>query len=277
MKHMLMVLIVLPLLMACEPGSLIGPVPTPVLTKEQKLMVGAGARYGEAFYTEREDCVQDANNWELAECFFPTGELEIITRPEWEELFPEAVFYLVELGLWRSGEALPAHQKQDGGTHVQIVAWQAGEAYPLGQFTRLLAQNEVPVTAENRERIARALALMSMPNHLNGEVRFLEWGPIPRSFDPHATHILEAWTEIWGCRAAWYFEFSDQDLLAVLVKRPKCYLDEYGAYVEDESFIEWGCEGDPTRIGPEQQSYDFRDLPADRQPGPAPVPTPAMP
>lgn len=261
MKHILMVLIALPLLVACEANSLIGPEPTPVLAKEEKIMLGAGARYGEAFYAEREDCVQAANNWEQAECFFPTGELEVITRPEWEDLFPEAVFYLVELGLWRSDEELPAHQEQDGGTRLQIVAWQAEEAYPIGQFTRLLAQNEVPVTAANRERIAQALALMGMPDHLNGEVRFLRWGPIPESYDPNATHILEAWTEIWGCLSPWYLEFTDQDLLTVLVKRPRCYQDEYGDYVEDESFIEWTCEGEPTRIGPEQQRYDFRDLP----------------
>ena len=40
---------------------------------------------------------------------------------------------------------------------------------------------------------------MSIPNHLNGEVRFLEWGPHLQPYDVNNnTHALKAWTEIWG-------------------------------------------------------------------------------
>ncbi len=220
------------------------------------ISAGAGVHYAGDFRFSHMDCVQAVDNQGLFECVFPAG-MEVITRPEWEELFPEALFYEVQLGLWRSPYELPAHQEQDGGFRHHIVAWQTGEAYPIEHFARLLERNGVLVTDENRESIARALALMSIPNHLNGEVRFLEWGPWLKTYDENFTHSLYAWTEIWGCSSTWLFEFSEHALLEAKLREVTCHVEEHGDYLEDESFVEWGCEGDITHFWPRASAIRF--------------------
>ena len=70
--------------------------PTPTLTKEQMIMAGAGASYGDNFHFSCVDCEQAVASGSQSECVFPAG-MEVITRPEWAELFPGAVFYEVHL------------------------------------------------------------------------------------------------------------------------------------------------------------------------------------
>src|SRR5512143_3368659 len=155
------------------------PTPQPTLTlDEQTILAGIGAQYEYGLYPSRADCIHAVENGPVESCVFSSG-VGRLSRPYLMQLFPNTAFYIADISGWRSPDHLLPPQTQDGGTSRQVAAIQNGEVYEVEDFDRLLETNAIRVTDANRELVARAFALMSIPNYLHGEVRFLSWKPVP--------------------------------------------------------------------------------------------------
>jgi hypothetical protein len=240
-----------------SPSPTLSPGPTATLTEEQMVTAAAGARFKSNFYSSRAGCVQAVDDEITEHCVFPTG-MKRVTRPEWEQLFPDTVFYLVDIGGWRSSEGLLAHESQNSGRRRHLVAWQNGQAYQSETFDRLLEANAVAITDTNREMVARSFALMSISNYLDRDVRFLEWGDVdPETSRTEYSHYLKAWTETWGCEIVWYFAFADQQMSIVSLWGGPCNVSEYGDYIEDTKYFASDCEGVPLGVPPYSRDYYF--------------------
>jgi hypothetical protein len=241
--------------MSPSPTPSLGP--TATLTEEQMVIAAVGARYKSNFYSSRADCVQAVDDETTERCVFPAG-IKSVTRPEWEQLFPDTAFYLVDIGGWRSGEGLLAHESRDSGLRRHLAAWQNGQAYQSETFDRLLEANAVAITDTNRELVARSFALMSISNYLDRDVRFLEWETVDLGTSgTKYSHYLKAWTETWGCEVVWYFSFADQRLSAVSLLGGACKVSEYGDYIEDTKYFAFDCEAVPLGVPPYSQDYRF--------------------
>jgi hypothetical protein len=246
-------------LIACNAtGTAVSTAPTSTLTEKQLVLAGVGAYFGAGFYSNQAACIQAVDSGTTKQCAFPAG-IELITKSEWKQLFSDTTFYLVDIGSWRSAENLFPHQTQDGGLSRYIVAWQGGQAYPIEKFDRLLEINRITITDTNRELIAKSFALMSIPNYLGGEVRFLEWQPVgPGTYRHNYSHSLKAWTEVWGCEIWWWFVFTGQKLS--IVSRgggSSCHISEYGDYIEDRRYFQAGDEAVLLGIPPSFEDYFF--------------------
>ncbi|MBP7687744.1 MAG: hypothetical protein KA765_07545 [Thermoflexales bacterium] len=226
--------------------------------EEQKVIAAVGARYESGFYFSRADCVQAVENGTIQQCVFPVG-VELLTRPEWKQLLSNTIFYLVDIGSWRSANGLLPHEGQDGGIGRQIVAWQNGQAYHIENFDRLLEDSAITINDTNRELVARSFALMSIPDYLGGDVRFLEWKPVkPGTYRHNYTHALKAWTETWGCEVFWWFVFSDEHITIASRSGGSCQIDEYGNYIKDSTHFQFGDAAIvPLGVPPYFQDYRF--------------------
>jgi hypothetical protein len=265
MRYLVSILgIILLLLVACEAKiPEVSPMPvatgTPTLTtEEQKIIAIVGARYESGFYSGRADCVRAIDRGTTKQCVFPVG-IELLTTLEWKQLLPNTTFYLVDIGSWRSFEGLLPHEGQDGGVGRQIVAWQNAQSYQIESFDHLLEDNAIIVNDINRELVARSFALMSIPNYLGGDVIFLEWKPVkPGVYRHNYSHLLKAWTEIWGCEVYWSFVFNDDKITIVSLSGGACRINEYGNYTEDRRYFEFGdAAAVPLGAPPYFQDYFF--------------------
>ncbi len=128
-----------------------------------------------------------------------------ITRPEWETLFPWAVFYLVKYD--RYGGEFNEHRNR-----LIIEDW--GDRLIRDDFHRLLGANHVFVTDENREMVARAFVLMSLADYLDEEIVFSDWeeGSWSAGLGLHYNYAITSWSRIQGLKMQWYFLFDDEGL-----------------------------------------------------------------
>jgi hypothetical protein len=89
-----------------------------------------------------------------------------ITRPEWVELFPQTKFFL-------------AAAKSVGGetstTHNLLVIEQNGQRYQAETFDSLLEVNQIVITEQNRELVAKAFALITLKDYLEEQIDFTDW------------------------------------------------------------------------------------------------------
>ena len=125
-----------------------------------------------------------------------------VSRPEWEALFPQTEFFLVERIL-HGGEFA---QQRD-----LLIIEQDGQRYSPETFDRLLAANDITtITDDNREQVARALVLITLSNYLEEEITFsdLEEGNWPAPLDFHYNYALTAWTKIQGLKIEYFFLFD---------------------------------------------------------------------
>lgn len=181
-----------------EPGA---SIPTPTLRPEVELARDLIEPGGQVTYSAGE-CYEILNE-ELWCSVIKSAEP--ITCTEWEALFPETNFYLVKTELY-------------GGEFPEQPNWliikQDNKHYTAETFDRLLKANGViTITDENRELVAKAFALMTIPNYLEEEVVFTEWEEVEfdvATFD--YTHRLRAWTKLQGLEVVWYFVFKDARL-----------------------------------------------------------------
>ena len=120
-----------------------------------------------------------------------------LLRPEWDQLFTQTEFYLEKYDLY-------------GGEIVQksglLIVEQDGQRYDPKTYDLLLDTNGIVVTDENRELVAKAWALMTIPNFLENEVVFTEWQAVEM---PNALHnfnySLNGWAKTKGLKAKWCF------------------------------------------------------------------------
>jgi hypothetical protein len=132
-----------------------------------------------------------------------------VTRSEWEEIFPQTDFFLVRVDVY--GEGVTRH-------HNWLIVEQDRRRYAADTFDRLLEANDITqITDENRELVAKAFALMTLADYLEGDVVFTDWmgveGWIGRTGP--LNYGLVAWTEIQGLEITWGFGFQADQLREV--------------------------------------------------------------
>lgn len=234
------------------------PGPTPTLTEEQLITAPIRAYFKSNFFSSRADCVQAVDDGTKKGCVYVT-DIEPVTRSEWEQLFPDTVFYLVDVGGWRSSEGLLAHESQNRGLSRHLVARQKGQAYHSETFDRLLEANGITITDTNRELVARSFALMSIPDYLGGDVRFLEWGDVePGTYQYNYSHHLKAWTEVWGCEVSWWFVFAGEQMRVVSRTGGPCQVSNHGDYIADDRYFRRDSEASLLGVPPYSKEYSFR-------------------
>jgi hypothetical protein len=144
-----------------------------------------------------------------------------ITRPEWDELFPKTEFYVVRRLL--VGSELPKQSNL-------LIVEQDGQQYTPKTFDILLAANRIKINDDNQELIAKALALMTLPDYLENEITFTKWEvdtTQPAPFD----YCLTAWTKIQGLVLKWCFMFSNPQY-ELIAAGPEVDQDRSGDYID---------------------------------------------
>ncbi len=183
--------------------SMATPEPTPTLTAGELLARELIQPRGQVTYST-DECskILETEPW----CTVIKSAAPI-TRPEWEELLPQTEFFLVKTYLVSGGEP-----EEGGGPRNWLIIEHDGQRYTADTFDRLLKANGViTITNENRELVAKAFALMTIPDYLEEEIVFTEWekGDWPASFGERYNYRLTAWTRILGLRPRWNFIFRD--------------------------------------------------------------------
>jgi hypothetical protein len=175
----------------------------PALTDEEKIVQEIKARNPQSQASSTDQCpaILKTQSW----CSIVRSATRI-TRPEWEELFPQAKFFVVEY-------ALIAHET--GRVHHLLIAKQNGQSYDAASFDQLLNVNGVAITAANRELVAKSLVLMKLTDYLGADIIFSDWGPTdqPASFDMRYNYTLTAWTKVQGLKFEWVFFFYEGVLI----------------------------------------------------------------
>jgi hypothetical protein len=92
----------------------------------------------------------------------------LVTAEEWEILFPQARFYLIE-----AKQIVNPETNMDGFVQSNFIIVKQGQhEYKDEDFGDLLADNQVVITEENIELILRAFARITAANHHNKGINF---------------------------------------------------------------------------------------------------------
>jgi hypothetical protein len=199
--RLIMIIAIIALVAGLLAMALVTSGPVPTFTKEEEL-VATSHHDNSQSASSPEECVKvlETEPW----CSV-TKSARRITRPEWEQLFSQTEFYLLKYELYGAGDPHGPLQR------TLLIVEQNDQRYTAETFDRLLAANGVTeITDENRELVAKALALMTMADYLEAKVAFIEWleGDWPASFGRSFNYALVAWTEIQGLQASWGFRFQ---------------------------------------------------------------------
>lgn len=208
------------------------PTASIVITKEQPpTILPTLTRAEEIFLETRLDNPQSAiSSQECGEILKTQEWCNVVTdvmqlfRSEWEQLFPHTGFYLEKYDLF-------------GGEFVQklslLIVEQDGQRYTPMNYDLLLDANGIVVTDENRELIAKAWALMTIPSYLESEVVFTEWQAVEM---PNALHnfnyCLDGWAKMRGLKAKWCFVFGNTQLK--IASGPGMQEYQIGEYLESD-------------------------------------------
>ena len=174
---------------------------------------------GKSFTNSYQNCedILKTEDW----CNIVRGVVPI-THLEWEQLFPKTRFYLV---------------KQDAASHEEmqrndsLIIEQDGRRYTDKTFDLLLDANGIVIKDNNRELIARALALLTVPDRLESEIRFTGWSkdttPTPSGFED----CLTGWARLQGLVLRWCFIFIDPQYRLIAVG-PEQDGEKTGDYID---------------------------------------------
>ena len=92
----------------------------------------------------------------------------LITAEEWEILFPQARFYLIE-----AKRIVNPETNMNGFVQSNFIIIKQGQhEYKDKDFGKLLTDNQIVITEENIELILRAFARISAANHHNKGIIF---------------------------------------------------------------------------------------------------------
>ena len=183
------------------PAATTGPISTAM--EGEKAAAVAGQGYN-AYRPREALCDELVEDGRSESCVWPK-HVELITRPEWEQLLPDTDFYLVGLA-GRHQDTMYDHSYR-----LELAAWHEDKGYVAETHDRLLAANGITGYADdNRELVAEAFALMTIPGYLGEEIVFTEWEDIkgqPGQYKHDYNHCLRGWTELQGLEVGWCFVF----------------------------------------------------------------------
>ncbi|MCP4544263.1 MAG: hypothetical protein GY832_44690 [Chloroflexi bacterium] len=216
------------------------PAPTPTPTEGEKVTAAVGQEHI-AYRPTQTECEQTVDDGEVVACVWHDSS-RLIVRSEWEQLFPDTDFYLVELGGYRPDSTEPYSSRR------RLAAWYDDKHYTAETFDRLLKANGVTITDENRELVAKAFALMTIPDYLKEEIIFIEWVEGDWRTLHNYDHYLKAWTKIQGLEIWWWFDFADNQLRFVsrsdVNKHVGDYIDVSVIELPPPSFVDYQFRGE---------------------------------
>jgi hypothetical protein len=192
---------------------------TPTSSEGELAAAAAGAAKYSHYFPTVEECNRAVDNKEVENCVAPDS-IKQVTRPEWTQLFSHTDFYVIGL--------LGRHEVEiyDNSYRRDLVAWQDGRAYSAETFDTLLKANDIVVTDTNRELVAKALVLMTLPDYLEKGITFSDSENVDEpgvfSFE-RFNYTLTAWTELQGLKIPYLFFFQQGQLRIALWKT-----SEYG-------------------------------------------------
>ncbi|MEE8390640.1 MAG: hypothetical protein V3S14_07590 [Anaerolineae bacterium] len=211
--------------------TLFTPKPTP--TDGEKAAAIMGQQYSNYSSTQAE-CEQAFESGEVEACVWP-DTIQLVTRLEWEQLFPNTDFYVIEwTGRYQARE-------YDYYSRRRLAAWQDGQHYTADTFDELLKVNDVVITAENRELVAKALVLMTLHDYIEEDVVFYDWrredgpwaAPLGSSDYLYYNYRITAWTKIQGLEFTWWFLFLEEDqVIRLRQARPRLLGRGVGDYID---------------------------------------------
>jgi hypothetical protein len=216
---------------ACTPIDNFISTPTSTPT-EADMVVAALQKYyhHHPFRDNQEICEQAVIEDKLESCL-SVSSIDRLNRPEWEQLLPDTHFYLLRTVFYSQ-----ISYEEEPDIDYEHFALQNGQLYTADTFDDLLDINNIRVTDENRELIAKTFALMTLADHLKDEVVFTGWeaGEWPQAAYPY-NYCLIAWTKIQGLELEWCFVFKD-DYLSIATGS-SAIDSEVGDYIELDYMI----------------------------------------
>jgi hypothetical protein len=198
----MVVLIALDRCQAIQGDGTAGPTAAP--TQGQLAAAAVGEEYV-AYRPTEAGCDEVVDSGQSESCVWPSS-IELVTRPEWEELLPKTEFYLIGL---TARHAIPQY---DYGFRRRLVGWHEGQYYTADQFDQLLVANEVTAIEDSiKETAAAALVLMILDDYVQQDIVFVDWSEmeVPPT---RISHSLTCWTELQGATMRWYFVFEEERL-----------------------------------------------------------------
>ena len=201
--------------------------PTATPTQSEKAAEVAAQQFVPDYFPNKDACHEAVAGGMVTECMY-AGSVQSVTRPEWEQLFPNAEFYLIRLDAYH-----PENEYGDFSSRHRLVARQDDRQYNAETFNQLLSVNNIRVTNENYELAAQAFALMTLNAEVfSYQIAFTHWEPIDMKWAfSHFDRRLQAWTELGGQEIQWYFGFENESVLEVLGPDAALLGHEVGDYV----------------------------------------------
>ncbi len=143
-----------------------------------------------------------------------------VTHPEWTSLFPTTKFFLVKRNVVG---------QETGFQSNWLIARQNEREFTVEMFDQILAANGIVITDTNREEIAKAFVLMRLPNYLESEISFSNWGKDDRRsiIRLNYNYTLTSWTKIQGLRFQWLFIFYEDKFITAGADLPEYHVGEY--------------------------------------------------
>ena len=166
--------------------------------------------------TQRRAPVGASSPEECEEIFETAGKCDVIltaeriTRPEWDELFPRVKFYLVKYDVYEN-----TYPRNPPFRRSALIIKEWGDYLSREDFNLMLDWDQITVTDENRELVARTFVLMSLPDYLDEEIVFSGWeeGSWPSDINKPYNYAITSWTKIQGLKIQWLFIFHEGNLL----------------------------------------------------------------
>jgi hypothetical protein len=175
------------------------------------------------------------------------ASLKPITRPEWQELFPHAKFYI--LGINTLAKNYQQGTDFYGITDRRsIIAEQDGQLYNDATFDQLLKANQVDISDDRREIVAHAFALLTLGYYIESEIVLSDG--VARIVDTgfhHSNYQITTWTRLRGRQVFYAFLFEAGQIRSVQIN------EGYGDR-RDFTPVPWPIEN---TIPPIQHAYTF--------------------
>ncbi len=158
--------------------------------------------------------------WKLVVRVTYTGTPDTSRARSGRRCSPRLTFYLVKYDKY-GGEFVEHHN--------WLVIKHGNSYYRRDDFDFSIDWSQTARTDENLETIARAFVLMSLPDYLDEEIVFFDWGEgsWPAGFGLHYNYGIKSWTKIQGLKLQWYFLFDEEGLLGVDGFAPERNVGDY--------------------------------------------------
>lgn len=206
---------------AATPSAERSPTPAATLTRAEEILI-----------EQQHDDTQSAASVEQCTEILKTepgcnvvNSVQPISRPEWEQLLPQTRFYL--------GQYDRHYEMGHEERKYFLIVEQDGQRYIPKTYDMLLDANSIVITDENRELVAKAWALMTIPDYLEEEVNFTKWEKVSYT-EEQARHpynyLLLGWTKLGGWEVGWSFVFGNAHL--EIASGPSGVEPQTGNYIE---------------------------------------------